>query len=628
MQRVGRRSRQEYNTANAGSAWRGLPMLVSGVALMAGVFASSGAQAQCTASGTQAFPFGGGTGVNALTSAVSTVNTAFLINGSPFVSAPAATGPDQLGGGLWVRGVGGSVETKANSSISGELHNPYLGDQPINSSCRTKVEQDFGGFQAGQDIALLNNSNTGVNLHFGVLAGYIGTNFHDETPGGTLKGNFDVPFAGVYTTLSKGNFFADAQTRFDYYQGNLTDSANGIGNERIDARGYSVTANMGYRLSLGGNWTAEPSVGGVYSFTQANSFNVPGVFDISQMPSPWTSYPGAVKIHDMESELGRATVKVGTTAALGDSAIIAYPFASASVYHEFAGNVTATITPGAGGFTALGNLTTSRVGTYAQFSVGSAFQLADSGWLSYVRADYRTGENIEGYALNAGLRYQLNSDAGGSKDGGSLKDGPADAFSWTGLYIGASAGDTWGDTSWNPGHVDNAGFLGGGQLGYNYQIGHLVLGVEGGYQVSNARGGSSTCTQMSPTLNCENDVMALGSVAGRLGYSFGRMLVYGKGGWAFGDIKAGMHRDDTGLGVLAGSQPAGASSSQWENGWTGGAGVEFALTDKWSAKAEYMHYDFSGKNFMINQIPAYSNISASGDYVTIGVNYHLDILRP
>src|SRR5208337_4396091 len=103
---------------------------------------------------------------------------------------------------------------------------------------------------------LLNNSNTGVNLHFGVLAGYVGTNFHDETPGGTLKGNFDVPFAGVYTTFSKGNFFADAQTRFDYYQGNLTDSANGIGNERIDARGYSVTANMGYRLSLGGNWTA------------------------------------------------------------------------------------------------------------------------------------------------------------------------------------------------------------------------------------------------------------------------------------------------------------------------------------------------------------------------------------
>jgi opacity protein-like surface antigen len=56
--------------------------------------------------------------------------------------------------------------------------------------------------------------------------------------------------------------------------------------------------------------------------------------------------------------------------------------------------------------------------------------------------------------------------------------------------------------------------------------------------------------------------------------------------------------------------------------------VEFALTDKWSAKAEYMHYDFSAKTYMINQIPAYSNISASGDYVTIGVNYHLGSLLP
>ena len=82
-----------------------------------------------------------------------------------------------------------------------------------------------------------------------------------------MNGNFNVPFAGLYTAFSKGNFFADAQARLDYFQGELTDQANGISNERLDARGYSVTGNMGYRFDLGGNWSAEPSVGGVFSRT-------------------------------------------------------------------------------------------------------------------------------------------------------------------------------------------------------------------------------------------------------------------------------------------------------------------------------------------------------------------------
>ena len=96
-------------------------MLVSGLALMAGVLASSGAQAQCSGNGIQEnFPFGAGGSVNALTSVISTANTAFMNNGSPFVSAPAAV-PDQQGGGIWIRTVGGTVETQANSNFSGSF---------------------------------------------------------------------------------------------------------------------------------------------------------------------------------------------------------------------------------------------------------------------------------------------------------------------------------------------------------------------------------------------------------------------------------------------------------------------------------------------------------------------------
>ena len=634
MPRIWIRSQWKFNIAGAGITRRAMPMLVSGLALMAGVLASSGAQAQCSGTGTQTFPFGLGGGLNALTSTIATVNTAFLINGTPFVSDPPANGPDQQGGGVWARAVGGSVETKADSSFNGTMGVPYTfppATVTANASCQTKVQQDFGGFQAGHDIALLNAGGAGVNWHFGVLAGYIGTNFHDET--GTMKGNFDVPFAGFYSTFSKGNFFADAQTRFDYYQAELTDSANGIGNERLDARGYSVTANMGYRFALGGNWTAEPSVGGVYSLTQADLFAVAGVFDPTLVvpgqpfPGGFTTLPGAVQIHGIESELGRASIKVGTSAALANG-IVAYPFATATVYHEFAGNVTASIgqtgiaTPG--GLPTGANISTSRVGTYAQFGAGSAFQLADSGWLSYLRADFRTGENIQGVAINAGLRYQLNSGAPSLKDGGSLKDSSAADYSWTGPYVGVSAGATWGETRWNSygvsSNADNAGYLAGGQIGYNYQVGHFVWGVEGSVGQSNARGVTG-CPGLvtDPFVGCQDNVYMLGSVTGKLGYSYGRALFYGKYGWAFGEVNAGMRVNDPNQT----SSYLPQSTTNWEAGTAVGAGMEFALTDSWSARAEYMHYEFKGKTFTTDGYGDQSNIGAQNNAVTIGINYHL-----
>ena len=100
--------------------------------------------------------------------------------------------------------------------------------------------------------------------------------------------------------------------------------------------------------------------------------------------------PGTVQINRVQSELGRASIKVGTAVASDDGRIVAYPFATASVFHEFAGSVNASVTSSGTGidlfgnpmpWTATGGLTTSRIGTYAQFGLGSAFQLANTGWL-------------------------------------------------------------------------------------------------------------------------------------------------------------------------------------------------------------------------------------------------------
>ncbi len=181
------------------------------------------------------------------------------------------------------------------------------------------------------------------------MAGYIGAKFKDETPagagsipeslGGAMKGAFEVPYGGVYATFSKDRFFADVQARADFYQGEFS----GL---RLDARGYSLTGNMGYNLALGGGWSLEPSVGGVYSKTSVDQMQTAGFMaaqannngGIVTMPNM-----GTMQMQDVESLLGRASVKLGTSVALDEGRIFAFPFATASVMHEFAGDVSASV---------------------------------------------------------------------------------------------------------------------------------------------------------------------------------------------------------------------------------------------------------------------------------------------
>jgi outer membrane immunogenic protein len=98
-------------------------------------------------------------------------------------------------------------------------------------------------------------------------------------------------------------------------------------------------------------------------------------------------------------------------------------------------------------------------------------------------------------------------------------------------------------------------------------------------------------------------------------------LFYAKGGWAYGDVTAARTATFVEPGIsLVGVDEVGRSTN-WENGWTVGAGMEFALTDRWSAKAEFMHYEFPQYPFAVAQ-NATANASTAGDVVRIGVNYH------
>src|SRR5262249_15192615 len=140
-----------------------------------------------------------------------------------------------------------------------------------------------------------------------------------------------IPFIGLYAALTQGNFFADAQVRWDFYQSHSSSFIQDFSNVKNEARAFTVTGNLGYRVPLPSNWFIEPSVGGSWSRVTSDS-----VTFVSSLNKTFFS-GGVVSIDDFDSILGRASLRLGTNITQG---IYTWqPFVSASVIHEFAGEV-------------------------------------------------------------------------------------------------------------------------------------------------------------------------------------------------------------------------------------------------------------------------------------------------
>jgi outer membrane immunogenic protein len=150
-----------------------------------------------------------------------------------------------------------------------------------------------------------------------------------------------------------------------------------------------------------------------------------------------------------------------------------------------------------------------------------------------------------------------------------------------------------------------SGAVAGGTAGFNWQIGHAVLGLEGDVDWSNLNG--TTTSALCPA-GCTTNNDWLATARGRAGYAFDRFMPYVTGGAAFGDIKA--------------STPGFAGVSQTNTGWTAGGGVEFALTNNWTAKAEYLHVDLGNMNCGFScGVAAGNSVSLKSDLVRGGVNF-------
>jgi outer membrane immunogenic protein len=217
---------------------------------------------------------------------------------------------------------------------------------------------------------------------------------------------------------------------------------------------------------------------------------------------------------------------------------------------------------------------------------------------------------------------------------------------WTGFYAGLNLGGGWSANSVNPNQLtpyvstadgqlfllpgntnggNNAGgVVGGGQVGYNYQIGPTFLvGLETDIQGTSMRSGGNTNYILYPDPNFAGNFLYpltpggnpgvavnwFGTVRGRAGWLFTpTLLLYGTAGFAYGGVSGGF-----------------SNYSNTRTGWTAGGGVEWMFLPNWSAKAEYLYTDlnsggttgFWGYNYGYHRHPEINTVRA-------GVNYHFN----
>jgi outer membrane autotransporter protein len=570
----------------------------------------------------------------AIISSIEASNSVFLTQSTAFVSAPPNPKPDSQGGGVWVRGVGGEVEFKGDATIN---FTPGANGTSGVSDCPTRFRHDFGGFQVGQDIAKLNVM--GWNLHVGQTAGYIETNGNSVGSTGASAIPFStttqIPFVGAYVAATNGGFFVDALVRMNWFENSLNSPAINLNDQKLDAHGVSVSGSLGYHWDVpSSTWFIEPSVGLIWSRTSIDPLNM----TVGSGPTPLN---GTLQFNQINSLIGRAGLRFGTTMQAGN--LIYQPFAAVSAWHEFDGDIQANFSvcplcPGGGiGVIPVATITAPNIGTYGQYSLGVNAQIANTGWLGYARVDYRNGDHLEGWSGTGGIRYQFTP--GPDAPAAGLYKAPVKAPiaerapNWTGLYIGAFAGADYGgskmgfpDAGFSSG-PQVAGALLGGTLGYNYQIGPWVLGVEGDAGWTNARGSVACAGPVNDvqvilfSTDCADRADFIATAAARLGYAWGRALYYAKAGGAW------THESFT----VTCNQPVPCISPASSNltqisvgdnrgGWTVGYGVEFALTPNWSAKGEVNYIDFGNRNLTAQD----GTIINAGMRVTegkIGVNY-------
>jgi opacity protein-like surface antigen/outer membrane receptor protein involved in Fe transport len=288
--------------------------------------------------------------------------------------------------------------------------------------------------------------------------------------------------------------------------------------------------------------------------------------------------------------------------------------------------------------------------SYWQVNTGLSHEFAD-GWngLPYtVRFDVvnvtdnvyliRNGTGIGVFAPQYGPRrgYYMgisqkigNPDRAPDSSSGFYAKAPtATVYHWAGAYVGANFGGAFsgGETVFTPignDTINPSGALGGLQLGYNYLLAPAwLVGIEGELDGTSAQGKSNFVDPAgTASLSITSDHNGYGTVSGRVGRVMGPLMLYAKGGVAW------MNADYL-MQVNSGLDGSTLTNTT-RTGWNAGAGLEYMLGSRWSAKFEYDHLDFGGNTSgFVNPFGNSVTIRTAVNEVKAGVNYHLDGMLP
>ena len=224
------------------------------------------------------------------------------------------------------------------------------------------------------------------------------------------------------------------------------------------------------------------------------------------------------------------------------------------------------------------------------------------------------------------------------------------AYNWSGFYLGAHAGYTFGedDTIFTTGQaaanvanvaggarpalvrLERDGFIGGGQMGYNWQLTpNWVVGLEADISYVDIRRDVTVVTTPLAGVGLLNNTFRtrmeyFGTVRGRVGYAWDRTLLYATGGLAYGEVDNSVNFFGT-----AGQLQFTGNNRSTEAGYTVGAGIEHAFAPNWTAKAEYLFYDLRDRTVNVAVIPGSggggtgynSRFDNDGHIVRVGLNY-------
>jgi outer membrane immunogenic protein len=279
---------------------------------------------------------------------------------------------------------------------------------------------------------------------------------------------------------------------------------------------------------------------------------------------------------------------------------------------------------------------------------------------------------VAGSALLAGVAAAGAADM--TVKAAPIPMGPA-PFSWTGFYVGANVGGAWtpnnGGSDFGPlfppfivlapqaaiptlipGQLDvlggtgrQSGVIGGGQVGYNWQVNQFVLGVEADAVGTGLNGSSGTATRsfgppillatVNQTVTVDfGRIDWMASFRGRAGFAVDRALFYVTGGAAVAGIAGSTTTvvNGPGIAIPAGTFVAtnGGDRTRW--GWTVGSGVEWAFSQNWSVAGEYRHTDFGNRATTFNIPDGLGGIFATGtsssrltvDQATARLNYRFN----